>query len=219
MIKAADNFVVLKRPEKILFDSSGAAFFDIDEDRNDFRDFAEVVSAPDFLFYYSPEKTFYSEHDKELHEFSLEFDSDMEIKDGDIVMFKHSAFFGEQIVDGYFIVKYDELIAVVREGKLFPINGYVLVYPDDYKAKDVVKKIGFDYTLNSGVVVSQGVPVRGYKGQNDVVCSNEDFVWKRVYFNKLTAFRIEYDGRNLFGGDRPLYAIQQKWIRLVEYEV
>lgn len=219
MINAFTNYVVLKRPEKILYDSSGAAFFDIDDDKNDFRDFAEVVSAPAGILFYSPDKVFYDDYDKELHEFSVEFDVDLEIKKGDVVLFKHSAFFGEQVVDGFFVVKYDEIIAVVEGGALRPVNGYLLIYPDDYEAKDVVKRIGFDYTLNSGKVVYQGKPVRGYKGQNGLVDGDDDLEGKQVYFNKLTAFRIEYDGRNQFGGDRPLYAIHRKWIRLVGDEI
>lgn len=161
---------------------------------------------------------------------SLYFDVDVEVKPGDIVVYRYLPNIDPDAkVGDVILMRYDELVARVdwkavtnnelgldeaKIERLYPLNGGVLLEMRNEQLFGGGMAGPVKRELAWGTVVAQGMPVRSYLlwpqmgGDFDL-----DLTGKRVGFRAAAAVRIEHDAyRLLGGGEYPLYQIHRCFI-------
>jgi co-chaperonin GroES (HSP10) len=164
---------------------------------------------------------YYSHKDPE----SLDYDVEMELREGDTVIFHFNALARAQkngytiYIGGtkYYSLPYGSLFVARRDGDIIPLNGYVfvspvkeeVVMPEGLIAPDMVKDL---VSMTKGVVAHKGCLVNDYRmydGYGDV---EEVEIGDIVCFRKTEAVLVEYD---MHSDLPPLYRIHRKNILAV----
>lgn len=126
----------------------------------------EVISVPDHLVF-----------NMKPQALSVEFDVDMELKKGDKVYFHYlthenckieGRLLEDEDGNALYLIPYDQIFISVREEKIIPINGWLLVEPiigdkvksDVLEIPDTLKKKG---SINLAKVVHVSTPIRKYR--------------------------------------------------------
>lgn len=101
---------------------------------------------------------------------SLPWDTDMELKVGDVVVYnylavKNATDMGFVFGDGAIALPYDSIYAAIRNDQVICINGFILVEPEKERiVTDLfVPDNAQDLSKQIGTVVYAGTPNRGYK--------------------------------------------------------
>lgn len=150
---------------------------------------------------------------------SLDFDTDMELKVGDTVIFnylaaKHSRDLKQVSSEGEIFIPYDKIYAALRDGDVVCVNGYILVEPEEdipdmnFIVPDTLK----EKSKNLGKVVYSGTPNRGYHKFQQFYPDDEIPVGSRVLFHWTDAIPIQPD-QELHGEitkQKMLYRMQHK---------
>lgn len=128
-----------------------------------------------------------------LHEASVKYDVDCELKKGDRVYFTVAALQHRWFPDGW--VRYDECVMRERNGEFYPLNGGLLIQPCEKE-----KELKFNDTtlllrhakveINKSVVIAKGALVRSYKDvfEHDV---DEIQVGDTIWHDATCGFPIE----------------------------
>lgn len=122
----------------------------------------------------------------------------------------------------WIFIKYHNIYCVEREGKIIPINGYVLVEPQEDPAwiaqKEKVKALGLDIPdlrglsktdVTYGRIAYLGKPNIAYKDdyKNDNNCDIKE--GDVVVMKKIRDIPVEYEYHAKIDGGRKLYRIQR----------
>ncbi|MCC7246262.1 MAG: hypothetical protein IT269_11330 [Saprospiraceae bacterium] len=175
-----------------------------------------------------------------INERSLSYDVDMEVKVGDIVLFRYIVHMDEDVTlpDGRMLIRYDDLIGRLQHSdpelthpiagydtstgewlflanSLYPLNGAILVEMRDVGNESGVLDSGMDKEVGWGTVVSEGMLVRSYllwpeKGGDFDV----SLAGKTISFNHKAAVRIEEDTFRLLNTETkyPLYYLYRAFV-------
>lgn len=124
----------------------------------------------------------------------------------------------------YVFIKYQSIFAAIRDGKLFPINGYILVEPSEdpdwLSLKERLSKTGLSLAklktftntdVNYGVVRYIGNPVLEYvdKYSDDGV---DIKVGDTVVTRRITDIPLEYEMHQKADGGKKYWRLQRKSI-------
>jgi hypothetical protein len=120
----------------------------------------EVIAVPDKL-HYDTDATSYN---------SIDWDTDMELQVGDVVIYnylavKNSLHMGHFIDKDIICIPYDKIYVAIRNQNVIPINGVILVEPEE-EFIGTFLHVPDNAVTNSkqvGKVVYAGTPVRGYR--------------------------------------------------------
>jgi len=177
----------------------------------------QVIAVCDNLFFLSNTP----DADPDLVQDSLEFDTDMEVRPGDRVLFRYHATIDEdKQVDGMYLMRYDDLFARIETGWLYPLNGmlFLRVGADERRVSGLLADPAYHGASQvRGRVVSEGRLLRGYRDSPDL---GPDFagslVGKEVVYAKNRAVRIEADDFAQFlHGEYSLYRLHRRYVRLI----
>lgn len=170
-----------------------------------------------------------------INERSLSYDVDMEVKIGDVVLFRYIVHMDEDVTlpDGRMLIRYDDLILRLdltgedteeviyglndldMQKHLYPLNGAILVEMRDVGNEGGVLDSGMEKEVGWGTVVSEGMLVRSYLlwpekgGDFDVSLAG-----KTISFNHKAAVRIEEDTFRLLNTETkyPLYYLYRAFV-------
>jgi hypothetical protein len=150
-----------------------------------------------------------------LTKYSVEYDMDVEVSPGDLVLVRHLA--NVEQTDVVRFVPYDYLVAKFRpmSGGLTPLNGHLLLEMDEDEKEYVDPKYRWQNSLTRGKVIAQGMVCNGYKSYPGFVDQpGVNWVGRTVYFRPYSAVRIENDiHRNLeYNTPWPYYRISKPQI-------
>ncbi len=154
---------------------------------------------------------------------SYDYDVEVEIQKGDRVIFhfltilsaiKHGKTFAQ---DGklYVFMPYDRIFVAIRNDEIIPVNGFVLVRPDQEELpvpsslNIVLTDLSKGSSKSSGTVVYAGVKCMGYAGAFKDLGEDPDvFVGQKVLFKKMDAIPLQYEFHSLL--KEKLYRMQRK---------
>lgn len=134
------------------------------------------------------------------------YDTDIEVKSGDMVLFRRLANVAEDAVffeddeNRYVRVRYDNLLAIISGGGLTPLNG--LVFVEDQRPGNISR------------VLAQGSPIRGILGMDGLPDTNDSLVGKLVVYNVKQAVTIENEMLGYVSGmsGKNILALHQRYI-------
>lgn len=158
------------------------------------------------------------------------FDVDIEIKEGDTVIFHFLTIIQAKkdgkifIEDGqmYVFMPYERVFCALRGEEVIPVNGYIFVRPDDEplpKTNLVLPEISKKLSKNTGTVVHAGGKCRGYYGIHMAHLGEDPEVniGDKVIFSELDAIPLEYEFHAIL--DRDLYRMQRKDVLMASTNV
>ena len=209
--------MVLIKPEResdqIITESGIKLYIDptFDEEKHAVR-YGEVMAVPDVITY-----GLFSRR-------SIDWETDMELKVGDMVFINPGATiqaenFGEYIFVGekkHYFIRYDEIYLALRKKKMIMLNGFILIKPvkeKQVKPKKIIlpdaikKKVSEKY----GIVKKVGTPNRGYYfGTKKVRGKDYEEVKEgdKIIFKKFNNIPLEYQMHSQLGEE--YYRIQRK---------
>lgn len=101
---------------------------------------------------------------------SLDWDTDMELQVGDVVVFNYLAVksaieMGNVFGDGVVAISYDKIYTAIRNGQVVCVNGFILVEPEQEHVASTLHlpDIAMHKSKQIGTVVYAGTPNRGYR--------------------------------------------------------
>lgn len=156
-----------------------------------------VITAPDRLRF-----------DRKNGQASMNFDVDMEVKEGDRVIFHYltaeNAKLDHRLHEEGFLVRYDQLYIAIRAGQTICLNGYIIVEPESslIKTNMIIPDIAKKKAKQIGIVKYAGSPVRNYLhpisfdkyGEPIYPPSDEAVnIGDRVYFSYHDAVPLQQD--------------------------
>lgn len=149
--------------------------------------------------------------------YTLEWETEMELMEGDIVYMDYLAM-PNAVDDGLVIgdkplVKYDDIICVVRNGQIIPVNGNLLVEPIENQtgAFEVVRSQDMPV---KGRVLFAGKPVTHYLKYPKQKEHDDVGVGDVVYFRKAYCTPLETPGYQTL--DKPYMYMQRRVVLCVE---
>jgi hypothetical protein len=155
----------------------------------------------------------------------LDYDTDMEIQDGDFITVEFHEVFSaienseqRRVYVGdekCLLVRYDRLIGAVRGDRVIPLNGYIFAEPlppDDVSEFEIVEFRQKQHHQNAAIVKHVGQKVRRYWWDRDYGCDTlEVTVGEKIYFINHADVLVEHDyHRKMF--DTPMFRIRRKHI-------
>jgi hypothetical protein len=163
----------------------------------------------------------------------MPWETPLEIKMGDSVIMYYlpiqNAFKPESrryVLEGedrYVFISYENIYAIVREGKLIPINGYCLIEPcsDPFVAdkKRRLNALGLELVqLNTksnthvsfGIVRHLGVPNRRYVDSNYTDEGCDIAVGDTVVMRRISDIPLQYNLHQKVNEGKPLYRVQRR---------
>lgn len=158
------------------------------------------------------------ESSRRINELSTYYDVDIEVKPGDMVIYRYTANEEEETLvgDGTRLIRYDDLIGRIDKQQpyvvMYPLNGSIFVEMNDtvHGHGHLAGPTSID--LEWGDVVAEGMLIRSYlqwseKGGDEPV----SLLGKRICFKPLHAIRIEPDAFRILdtGTQYPLYYLQR----------
>lgn len=133
---------------------------------------------------------------------TLQWDTDMELREGDTVIFNYLAVknaidMGQAFGDGVVAMPYDSIYTAIRNDEIICVNGYIIVEPEQERiVTDLfVPDNAVELSKQIGRVLYAGVPNKGYR--IDVLVNgytspdNPVKVGDRVMFNWNDAIPIQ----------------------------
>ena len=133
---------------------------------------------------------------RDINDFSMPFDTDLEIKEGDRVMFNwvyhldKPELFGKNL-----LIPYSELFCRINDGEIYPLNGRIII---EQIKQDVVLggvKVAEKRSNTEGVVRYAGCVNRHYLTlpmQAEYIDDSDIQVGTHVYFQNNGLSRVEY---------------------------
>lgn len=207
MIKTPYNNILVKRIKQDDEIKIGDKMYSYDNKFNELKNITiigEVLGVPDNIIY-----------DKMDYEHSMEWETSMELKVGDIVWFTYMAIKNAldgndpKSIDGNPFIPYGSCVVAKRGDEVICLNGYVLVEPLD---KD---KLPFELSpmyednknLNIGVIKHIGSVNKNYfdESMDDDIYSVGDL----VMFEDINNILLEYDSHRYFE-DKQLFRMQRR---------
>lgn len=162
-----------------------------------------VLQAPKKLIYLgyeipklNRENAFDLQRIRDINDLTMPFDTDLEIKEGDRVMFNYLFQIDKlDLFKGNILIPYSELFCRINGDEIYPLNGNIIVeqIKQDVKVNDV--KIGEKRSDTEGVVRYAGCVNRDYLTlplQGKFSDDKRIKVGTKVYFPKNGLSRIEY---------------------------
>ena len=149
------------------------------------------------------------------NEYTSEVDVPVEVEPGDICLCRHVALVDNNVPNR---MRYDELIARVDKGGLYPLNGYLFLSmkPDDSFIKDPRGK--WRNRLNEGKVVAQGARVRSYRMRPDFSDDKENWIGRTVSFRPFLATPIEKEAYMKQDSEFSLWKIHKLHVNGYKYD-
>ncbi len=153
-----------------------------------------------------------------LNNRSMNFDTDIEVKKGDVVVYdwKVRAFIENTNVDGDFmLLRYDSLIAVITENGYKMLNGYMFVEPCIEKINSALAIDGFEKKSEQlAIVAHEGSLVKHYREIPYAVDLPMSLKGRKVLVRKSRMKKLEKVYMGLF--DKEYMIIQRKDILAYE---
>lgn len=156
---------------------------------------------------------------RDFSRMSLDYDTDMELKVGDVVIYNYLSVsnarkLGHVMDGGGVLIPYDKIYVAIRDGKVIPINGVILVEPEQEKIRTFLHTPE-QAKLNSkqiGRVMYAGSPNRGYRQFPDIPNDEPVSVGDRILFNWTDAIPIQpnHELRGEVTKEKMLYRMQHK---------
>jgi co-chaperonin GroES (HSP10) len=119
-------------------------------------------------------------------------------------------------------IKYQNIYAAIRDGKVIPVNGYVLVEPvedpDWIRKLEKAKSAGLELpdlrkpsntNVVFGRIVYQGIPNQEYYEETLSDAHHEEKIGDVVVMKKISDIPIEYEYHAKIDGGRKLYRLQK----------
>ena len=208
------NYVMIKPDRPIESDKTGLA-------RHDFVDSHMQLAVSGTIKAVCDDLWFYNGEEPDLVQESLEFETEIEVKPGDRVLFRYLATIDKDYqLDGYYLVRYDDLFCRIDGKRLVPVNGYLFVGVGADKRTVGGINANPAYIAASqtiGRVLAAGTPLtcyRDYPGEFDTDFSS--VVGKKVVYKKNTAVRLEVDDFAQFStGPFSIYRLHWRNVRLI----
>jgi co-chaperonin GroES (HSP10) len=150
---------------------------------------------------------------------SVDFDTEQELETGDKIIFHYL-----QSLDNiresryiecdgvvYFLVKYDSIFCALRNSKVIPVNGLVIVEPDDEEIKTIfiVPDSAKKKSTTTGTIRYIGSPLKGYKDYPDYADVDELAVGDKVVFDKHNTVPLQYPLHQTIDKDKVLYKMRR----------
>lgn len=169
-----------------------------------------VVKAPEKLIF-----------DRENMNCAL-FDTDVEIKEGDHVIFHYLAIASarEQAVGnaihiekGLEIIPYDRIYVTIRNGEIIPVNGIVLVEPVEETISSTlfIPKTAREFSRVKGVVSRLSTPLRGYRDYpDDGPDMDEIKVGDTILYKEENCVPLEYSLHQNIDKGKVLYRMHRR---------
>jgi co-chaperonin GroES (HSP10) len=194
-MKPINNMVAI-RPfpsDEIRLKTGEKLYLDIQfEEYLNARTAGEVVAVPEKLVYNTDPESFNS----------LDWLTDMELQVGDVIIYNYlavkNAMHMKHFVDANTVcIPYDKIYVAIRNGEVIPINGNILVQPEDewYETTMIVPDNAIDKSKQIGKVIYAGVPNRQYRSHaiNFGIKSGDEpvKVGDRILFNWNDAIPIQ----------------------------
>lgn len=215
------NNAVIVRRHTNLETIAGLSVQDFVDPHNHLPVTGEVVAVCGPLTYFPqmPSGGFWSDDEVAIEQersmLTVERDGPVEVSVGDTVLFAYfynvqaEQFDYEDYADGLLLIQYNDLLARIDDGGLYPLNGGVFIEPKRKEGKHFV----------SGVVVSEGCKnfaVRGIDGPPHD--GWPPLVGREVFFEPGLAVKIEAELHAKHGNHLPLYHINREWIIAYDQE-
>lgn len=151
----------------------------------------------------------------------------MELQEGDIAIFhflsvSNSKKMGHVMDEDnkrYVFMPYSEIFCAIRDGKVVPVNGWILVEPEEKELPQttfVIPEMAKGKSETRGTVLYAGAPVEDYKDY-DYGHDPEVNVGDKITFKRLDAIPLQYEFHNLLG--KTLYRMQRKDVLAILEEV
>lgn len=124
----------------------------------------------------------------------MEWETDIEIEEGDLVFFGKMASANAPIINvgesTYFLLNYGDLILRVRDGDVSPLNGYVLLEKvvETVRVEGLVLDFGDRVNKRMGVVTHIGTPNASYFGSDSIdadVEIGDKVIFRGDFFGEL----------------------------------
>lgn len=161
MMRLINNMVAIKPfpSDEIRLSGGQKLYLDIRfEEYLNAQTAGEVVAVPDSL-YYNPKS-----------DRSLDWDTDMELQVGDVVIYNYLAVKNarhmKQIIDRDVVcISYDKIYTVIRNGEVICVNGFILVAPEQEVIETFLEipDTAWERSKQIGRVLYAGTPNRGYR--------------------------------------------------------
>ena len=125
---------------------------------------------------------------------TIEWKTDIEIEEGDEVYFGKMASANAPLVvvgdDVYYLLNYGDLILRVRDGEIYPLNGYVLLESviEETRIDGLILEFGDFVNKRLGVVTHVGTPTSSHFGSKLVdadVEVGDEVIFGGEYFGEL----------------------------------
>lgn len=195
-----------------------------------------VISVPNRLVYLRKEANelanLYGKHGpiktmiQDMTAWSTEFETEMELRIGDIAVFRYiakiAAMEDEQFLDvgldrPLILVDYDQIYMAIRNGRQVMLNGWMMVEPIEYSKEDLIKMgNGMEVYVDDmakpgmGIVRQLGSPVKGYL-DDDRAYETDVQVGDTIMFRHSNMVSIEYKThKELNEGALPYYRLQRR---------
>ena len=169
-----------------------------------------VEQAPEMIYF-----------DREEPRRSCDFDTEVEIQKGDIVIFHYLAIENSRAryaslkkhVDPKLdLIPYDTIFVAIREGKVIPVNGYVIVEPLDetFETSLYIPDTARTFSKTKGVVRYISTPLNGYLEWPDMFDTDEIAVGDTVCYRAENCIPFEYDLHQQLDKGKKLFRMQRR---------
>jgi hypothetical protein len=147
---------------------------------------------------------------------SMEYDTDMEVKVGDELIFHHLAIdFAKKdnyhLAPDHYPIRYDSIFVAIRNGQVIPVNGNVIVEPMVEAISPVFSQT--KTSVHHGVVKYLGTPVRGYFMTPDGTFTDKGIdinVGDHVVYSKADCVPLEFKLHQTLDKGVILYRMRRK---------
>jgi len=159
---------------------------------------------------------------REITEYSMEWDTDLEVKVGDIVYFRLVNLLESQTDAKYYdstviingqvaiLMPYDDLIAKVNNDLLEPLNGYILVEPIIHNNNIGYFEVPSKRSVTEGIVKFIGKPNKHYLFYPELCDLLDVKVGDKVAYPKTAPVRIETEAYKQYGEFTALDRLQRR---------
>lgn len=164
--------------------------------------------------------------DRDRPESSMLYDTDMELKPGDRVIFDFKV--EEHVrkldpIDGAYPLRYDDIFVAIRGEQIIPINGIILIEACDTTAEEDVQQVlstGLhlpdtvikEKSERYGIIRHIGSPLRGYlHGPEELTeADDEVHVGDKIVFHPVYAIELQYSLHQIIERGKTMYRMRRK---------
>ena len=220
------NGLVLIRPNEPLEKIGGLSFV-TDKPQFLYSNFAKVIKAPkkvvcpiDLHLAFKEANFKGSDVATLLYHVSNEFDCDVEVEDGDMVICSYSMNFKQYKNGEYSVLPYDQILGKVTDDGIIGCNGYLFIELPEKRRFDGMM---WNKDLNQygqGYVISDTKPVRSMKDHPHLDLSVFDFPkGSYVGFEQKNTMKLEKDEYNTMnrGKQSSIFVIHGRHIQVLRH--